>query len=154
MSRQKEIILRVKSEFAGLKRLTVPISATLKELRDEVAAFVQLPLPDFQIWVEDKINLSQNDKTKLIELPNFTDGTLLVIRELKKRALKPTAPGTFGTSAESKCTHGPNGRCLNCPASEPAKGGMVVESDASKAKPSCSHGPSGKCLNCAPPPEK
>lgn len=59
------------------------------------------------------------------------------------------------TSLPSGCTHGPNGRCLNCASvdeltekKEDIKSNKNTKVDETSKSTLCLHGPKGRCLNC------
>lgn len=90
-----------------------------------------------------------NPSTRISIAKEFDDGVLLYVES------KNFQPQTIQQNEQKvekvekvqvnqKCTHGPNGRCLNCP--------EIEKKDANKTenqkRSNCLHGPNGKCLNC------
>lgn len=161
-----EILIRLVSP-SGRSRITIALESTIADLLSIISKKTSLDVDNIKISFDNKEFGKMPFDTKIGSIPQMEDGVQLFARPVVKEEIiredkpeenpfikkeDPINDSKVGTN--KKCTHGPNGRCINCMSNEPVK---PTESDKKEEEEEkyittedkkCAHGPNGKCINC------
>ena len=154
-----EILIRL-SGPNGLSRINISLESTMSDLYKKINEKTHISADNLLLSL-DNVQFTQfSPEIKLSSIKEFEDGVKLFVKpNIKEERIEEEKPPSQmniplnESSITEKCTHGPNGKCLNC-ISKPDKEDKADKEDDEKEKyirkesKKCNHGPHAKCLNC------
>ncbi len=147
-----DILVRI-NHPGGLLRINANLQETFEDFTKRVGSKISIEPENIIMSFDGKRYMRMTTKKKLKHSREMHDGVKIFIKPLKskkqfKKIREKNDP--FLNKYNSKCSHGPNGKCLNCMEEDKkdkkSDGIDIVKEKQAKGK--CLHGPNGRCINC------